>query len=219
MKTIVIFGLTAILSLVASQPAQAILITRVAANDALGGAVTVNSVVISAALKTIAIDVDILKAGTLFSLGFNAATEGAIFPEFSTYAVTVTMKNMITPFNTALGFAMNGFDVDVVDPGGNPILGITGPFASDKFAVVMPNIPSGFRFGGLNGGGGEIYFGQTAISSFSLGAVSFAAANQNFGLTFVANPEPTTLLLGGLAMIPAAVAARRRRKLALETAV
>ncbi len=219
MKTFVSFGLTAILSLIASQPAQAILITRVAANDALGGAAVINSVVINQGLRTIAINMDILKANTLFSLGFNAATEGGIFPENTSYAVTVTMNNLITPFNTALGFAMNGFDVDVVDPGGNPILGINGPFASDKFAVVMPNIPSGFRFGGVNGGGGEIYNGQTAISSFSLGAVSFAAANQNFGLTFVANPEPTTLLLGGLAMIPAAVAARRRRKLALETAV
>lgn len=65
--------------------------------------------------------------------------------------------------------------------------------------------------------GGEIYNRQTAISSFGLSHFDSGAADtMDFTMTFVANPEPATLLLGTLAMIPAGLVIRRRRKAAAE---
>ncbi len=74
------------------------------------------------------------------------------------------------------------------------------------------NIPTGFRFGGLNGGGiGASYNGgpiSTAAFTWSTSSAGLSAAS----LQFTANPEPTTMLLGGLALIPGAVVIRRRRQ-------
>ena len=230
MKKILFMLVAAVATVVMSNNAHAIIVlsTNVGGNANLGvNGSLVNPIVIDNVLRTITIDTAFLKSGVPFSLGFNATGDGTVVaPESAVYAVTLTTLNSITPFNTAAGFAMNGFDLSVGDPPGSPIVVIDSlPSSpnptSDKFAAITAGNPlagsGGFRFGGFNGGGGEIYNGQTATNTFSLAVVSTAGkSNQNFTLNFTANPEPATLLLGSLVMIPAGVIARRRRKAALE---
>jgi hypothetical protein len=226
MKKLLFFFVATVATVLTSSDASAVLVTRnVAGDTGLGtnGNLIGAGVVIDQGAGTIDIDVEFLKAGVPFSLGFNVAGNGTILaPDSRVYTVTLKTKNSISPANMSLGFAMNGFDLSVSDPFASPIVAVDGlPSSpnptSDKLAVVVPGNPlsgaGGFRFGGLNGGGGEIYFGETSTQTFRLAAISTAnGSNQNFTLNFTANPEPATLLLGSLAMIPAGVALRRRRK-------
>lgn len=228
-----LFGVlaAALVAVVTGPSASAVIVlsTNVGGNANLGvNGSLVNPIVINNAAGTISIDVDFLKAGASFSLGFNATGDGTILvPDSKVYTVTLTTKNSITPPNMSLGFAMNGFDLTVSDAPGSPIVVVDGlPSSpnptSDKFAAIAAGNPlagvGGFRFGGFNGGGGEIYFGETATNTFRLAVVSTAAgSNQNFTLNFVANPEPASLLLGGLAMVSGGFALRRRRKTVAES--
>lgn len=77
------------------------------------------------------------------------------------------------------------------------------------------NIPGGFRFGGLNGGGiGATYNGRPAAIATFQWNTSGAALTQA-SLTFTANPEPGTMVLAGMALLPLGVVSRRRRKAAI----
>jgi len=72
-------------------------------------------------------------------------------------------------------------------------------------------------FGGLQGGGGDLYNGETGIFTFGL-TLPFDAFSggrpptQYFGLRVTANPEPTSLALAGFGMAAAAAAGARRRR-------
>ena len=72
-------------------------------------------------------------------------------------------------------------------------------------------------FGGLQGGGGDLYYGETGVFTFGLtlpfDAFSNGPSTQYFGLRVTANPEPSSLALAGFGMAAAgAIRARRRRK-------
>lgn len=182
--------------------------------------------------NSIGIDLTFLKAGAPISLSFNVDSNVVDPIETQVFLVTVKTTNGISPFNTGLGFAMNGFDVVAIDsdPPNDPFVSLNGltqpgsvagtggsfavlPFASNP---IKNTNQGGYRFGGWNGGGGEIYNGQYNTNTFGVrvsalnGTSSVANA---FNLVFTANPEPTTLLLGSIIMGPAAYALRRRRKL------
>lgn len=193
--------------------ANAVVVTRNAAGDVLGGNASVNLAGTNVVGTNINIDVTALKGNAPFKIGFTMDDEGGPFPENTTYTVTVKMTNGVTPANMSLGWAMNGYDVDLIDPPGLPSANMFGPFTSTKFAAVQSNtLPSGFRFGGFNGGGGEIYNGESSTETFNVFfSTGFATGPQNFTIDFVANPEPATLLLGTLAMIPAGLVIRRRK--------
>ena len=221
------FALVAGLLLACSAlPANALVVTRNAAADTgLGTAAVLNGptpVVINETLKTITIDVTVLQLGSPFKLGFSAVAPpatptlvpGVFNPSVGSYRVTVRLVNGIVRPGT--GRPISGFDMAVGDdPSGSPFMGINliPTPTSDRFAVEQPNIGNGFRFGGINGGGGEIYSGESSMSSITLVGVNLdpAVASQNFTLSFVANPEPTTLLLGAMLAVPGGVYFRRRR--------
>jgi hypothetical protein len=167
-------------------------------------------------LKTATLNLTVNELSSPFNVRFNVS--GVAVPFIAdTYLVTVNMTN-------GLGRYIPGFDVVTAassagwaaglgappfpNPGGLPLENVTG----------AGNITGGWRFGGLTAGGGVGFApGQTRTVSFgySMIQVSPGTPGDN-NLTFTANPEPTTLLLGSLAMIPAAVVARRRRKAAAE---
>jgi hypothetical protein len=209
-----------------SQPAQAVLITRNVGLDNLGTAGTINSVTITNisggdATNSINVSISVLELGSPFTVGFTVAENShvGVLPILTPYQLTVTLTNAIVRPGSPTGRPISGFDLDVnPSPAGSPFIVLNtppgGPMAtSDTFAVESPNLGAGFRFGGLNGGGGELYFGQTAISTIELASITTANGVRNFGLQFTANPEPASLLLGGLLLGPAGViAARRRRK-------
>ncbi|MEO2031394.1 MAG: PEP-CTERM sorting domain-containing protein [Planctomycetaceae bacterium] len=72
------------------------------------------------------------------------------------------------------------------------------------------------EFGGLLGGGGDLYYGETGIFTFGLtlpfDAFTNGPSTQYFGLRVTANPEPTSLALAGFGMAAAAAAGARRRR-------
>jgi hypothetical protein len=76
------------------------------------------------------------------------------------------------------------------------------------------NITGGFRWGGLAGGGARLAPAAIANNTFVYRVNWASSAAGSSTLNFVANPEPTTLLLGSLVMAPAAWVIRRRRQAA-----
>ena len=210
--------------------AEAMLITRNTAldlnllgvNASLLSAVTITNIDGGDATDSITIDLDVLKAGGIFHVGFTVAGTGGT--DNAVYKVTVLTRNSITPFNTAAGFAMNGFDIDVTNQTTQPFAAIDIPPSgaqptSTHFGFsANPIVGAGaLRFGGVLGGGGELYNGATATNTFDLATSDIgAASSKGFALTFVANPEPASLFLGGLAMVTGGFAARRRRNAAAE---
>jgi MYXO-CTERM domain-containing protein len=80
-----------------------------------------------------------------------------------------------------------------------------------------PGGRTSLEFGGLLGGGGDLYYGETGVFTFGLtlpaDAFSNGPSTQYFGLRVTANPEPTSLALAGFGMAAAgAIGARRRRR-------
>ena len=171
------------------------------------------------ATGTITVSLDVMQLHVPTVLNFNFNPGGANF--VTQYAVTLVTRNLDLFSNAG---RMNGFDISSGPRSGAIVSnGLAYPTApvSDVFFVSFnggDNIPSGFRFGGLSGGGGTIGGPlETATSTFTY-QVNFNGTTDGgtSGLNFVANPEPTTLLLGALVMAPAAWVIRRRRKAAAE---
>jgi len=163
----------------------------------------------------VTIDLDVFQMHTPVQIDFAYAARAAD-PLVTDYTVTLRLRNMV-PVNSG-GDHLNGFDLlnngavtpDVLSAG------LRGPVAitSDTFAVEYSgalNITGGFRWGGLNGGGQTLAPGATAVNTFVYRVTWSGSGAGASALTFVANPEPTTMLLGGLAMVPAWVIARRRK--------
>ena len=170
---------------------------------------------------TVAVDLEVFKLHTPITLNFAYLAGGA--DTLTDYAVTLNVKNS-SPTQAAGNLNFKGFDVtrNITATGAVASSGIRQTVAptSNVFAVQYAgvfNITNGFRWGGLNGGGPVLGPGLTAINTFVY-RVTWDGTNSagTSALSFVANPEPTTLLLGSLVMFPAAVVARRRRKAAAE---
>ena len=172
----------------------------------------------STATGTITVDIDVLKLHTPFGIVFSYDAGGA---QFTDYTVTLRVRNLVPSGQTY----MNGFDLRNAGSSGiaSAALSTDSLPTSDTFSMeVTPNLfnlptNDGFRFGGLNGGGGSIYTGSpytinTVVYTVTGGRVAPGTSTLNF----TANPEPATLLLGSLALIPAGMVARRRRKAAQE---
>lgn len=164
----------------------------------------------------ITINLEVFELNAPVQLTFTYAARGAN-PDRTDYAITL---NVINSVPAALnGFDMNGFDItnnaitNAAVASANVQANV--PITSDRFGVLYSggtNIPNGFRWGGLSGGGPRLALGDIASNTFTY-RVNWN--NSNLGtstLNFVANPEPATILLGSLAMVPAGIAAHRRRK-------
>lgn len=194
-----------------SSQAHAFLVTF--DNASLNGAAVVNSATVDELNNVIDIDLDILQLHSPFTLNFTATSDEAsdIVPGAGeSYTVSVTTNNLAS-------HPMNGFDVASGGFSGNIAGNVSGPLSSNSFAIEsQPASFSFVRIGGLNGGGGQIVPGQSALSTLTLNLIQFTGAlgsSSPFSLTFTANPEPATMLLGSLIVVPGVVAARRRRKL------
>jgi len=200
--------------------AKAGLITGVASSNNLVAAVTgIGSAVYNhsaggVGTGSVTIDLDVFQLHNPIQLSFNYAARG-VDPVVTDYTVTLRVRNMIVGQGATL---FDGFDLtnngtvtpDVLSAGLRGAVAIT----SDKFTVQYSgslNIANGFRWGGLMGGGILLAPGDTAVNTFVYRVSWGGSAAGSSTLNFVANPEPTTILLGSLAMVPAWVIARRRR--------
>ncbi len=179
-----------------------------------------NDVDPTSALNTITLNMTANTIGSVFNVRFELLKD---VPSAVTRSYVVTMN-----LTNNVGRQIPGFDVETGLGGGGGYsssievtpLPTPGVFALENILPGQTNLTNGWRFGGLSGGGSVLNNGgvTTVVFSYSTTNSSGAAISGTrfSSLNFTANPEPTTLLLGSLAMIPAAVVARRRRKAALE---
>ena len=232
-----IFSVIAALALTGlmASTSSAILITgfNAGASTAAGPVYTVNSVNVvtnaqnnanganAPAVNTIVVDINIHQKHVPFNLVFDVVEDGtgpggAPAPANTTeYLLTVVLTNQLT--GGSPGSAISGFDIATSISGANlAISSPTDPPApTSTFSVLNPNLGPGlpFRFGGLQGGGsGQITAGQTATSTLPIAVIALANTTGTVSLEFTANPEPATIGLAALAMIPAGVVVYRRRR-------
>ncbi|MBL8816799.1 MAG: hypothetical protein JNL58_12265 [Planctomyces sp.] len=199
--------------------ASAGLITNVTSSNGAIASVTVNQAPTIGNGKVLDMTVTLFQRNVPFDLVFTAPG-GA--PANNSYTVNMTVVNQIVGGGNGY---INGFDLKnligpaFVTPGWSGLLTTVTPTSPD-FALQMVNgpnqynIPTGWRFGGINGGGNPIYNGESAFVSFVYQQKTSndpLAGNGTTRLQFTANPEPGTLLLASLAGVPAFVAMRRRR--------
>jgi hypothetical protein len=218
--------LLAAAALLVGSSAEAGLVTSVSSSNAAVAQVTgVSSAVFGGATGSFTVDLDVFQLHVPIQLTFNYAADPTLTrPATTDYTVTLRVKNSVTAVGQNLDF--NGFDLtnnatvggDVASAG----LRFPAPITSNVFGVQKPagnNIPGGFRWGGLLGGGPRLAPAAIATNTFvyrvTWGNVDGFAAGSS-ALNFTANPEPATLLLGSLVMAPAAWVIRRRRKAVAE---
>jgi hypothetical protein len=225
----VCFGIFILIPVLAVQnSASAGLVTNVVSSDNAVASVTsissatYNHTASGVGTGSITIDLDVFQLHAPIQLTFDYAARAAD-PVVTDYTVTLRVKNSIADASQSLDF--NGFDLtnNVTVSGDVSSSGVHGPapITSDVFGVQYSgdrNIPLGFRWGGLNGGGTRLAPAATATNTFVYRVAWAGVGAGSSTLNFVANPEPTTLLLGSLVMFPAAVVIRRRRKAAAEAA-
>lgn len=145
------------------------------------------------------------------------------------YRLNLTIVNGLTYANSAHNF-MNGFDFKDFDESGSGISTFVagapvadgGAFALENATPGTPNLGAtvGWRFGGLKGGGPTIAPGASTTVSLTLRVnqttASAVVTNRTSQFSITANPEPASLILGGLVLAPAFVALRKRRVQAKE---
>jgi hypothetical protein len=68
------------------------------------------------------------------------------------------------------------------------------------------------RFGGLNGGGGGVVTGETITTAAIFTIGSGYDATQSITFTFSSNPEPGTMILGGVGLLIGGAGGYRRRR-------
>ena len=181
--------------------------------------------------NTVSFSLDVYAMDVPFSLTFLTSDDGTAAQDGSTeYFFSVTLNNMLNANGIDPGDAgkeINGVDVsqsaggaaatgfDAPPLGGNPFPFATGGAFPLQAAGIVPG-PGNLRFGGLSGGGGGIGFGTSQTLNFAIDLADLSPAGASgpgtLTLTFTANPEPATFLLGGLALIPGVIAVRRRRQ-------
>lgn len=186
--------------------------------------------------NTVSLTLDVYAMGPSFAVNFTVVDDGTAAQDGSTeYLFAVTLLNQLNANGVDpedSGKEINGVDIEFAGAGGQafdsngafypgiPTPTATGanPFPLQFGGVIIGGGGGGgdlMRFGGLSGGGGGIPFGTSNTLFFSVDIADFspggASPNRNFSVVFTANPEPTTFILAGMALVPGGLAVRRRR--------
>jgi hypothetical protein len=164
--------------------------------------------------NTITIPITILAKHIPFEIGLTVEESGS--PSFATPNRTSYTVSFDITHGVPTGGAINGFDITAVGSA-FPVGHTLTPPLSSPFTIEDPQPFSGgtYRFGGISGGGsGQLLFGDSSTSSIGLllTADGGTASPITRSLELVANPEPGSILLGSLALVPIGIAVRRRRK-------
>lgn len=199
--------------------AAPVIVTPAVGNNDVTGAPSPNTV-------DVALDVYAMDPGSSFSVNF-AVSDGAGEQGTTEYWFRVTLTNMLNANGVDPGDAgkeISGLDI-AISPGPFAIAGFDSPppgdpapgfLSANAFPLQVGGVTGGIlRYGGISGGGGGIPFGTSQTFLFGIDIVDLGGIGSNAGsltLTFTANPEPGTLLLAGMALMPAGVVIRRRRR-------
>lgn len=171
--------------------------------------------------------------GTAFTwnLGFADAADGSPQPVKDAldgntkYLVTVKLTNLRMHPIAPVRFTLTGIGNPPVPPVGlHDFQSSTSPKPTSTYNTVnfnghLSGTPT-LQFGGLNGGGGELPTNGVATFTFHIDLKDYPGGGAGtLLLSMVANPEPASLVLGGVAIALAGGyrAARRRRKKLGET--
>lgn len=156
-----------------------------------------------------------------FNLNFvNTGATGAVTHDFSFTLTNSTSTGLESPLNPGgVGRNIQNIEFELINPGGTvgftdfPVGGTPlGSFTNGIFYYTNGAGNQVARFGGHAGGGAAIAQGGSATFNFSIDAADAGVGGDVFNLRVTANPEPGTMILGGLAMIPLGIAVRRRRQ-------
>ena len=161
---------------------------------------------------TLELDVYAMDPGSSFAVDF-VVSDGVGEQGTTEYLFLVTLTNALGDNGVDPGDAgkeINGLDVELT-PGPFALTGFD-PIPAPGIAAPLPTFPLQFggpagtalRWGGLSGGGGGVPYGTSQTFVFNVdildapgGIIGDSAGT--LSVVFTANPEPTTLLLGGLA--------------------
>jgi hypothetical protein len=157
------------------------------------------------------------------------------------YLVIMNVTNAMTPINGST-IDLLGFDVDLSQISGkNSITGLSwlannlsGTATAGSLGGHLAGGSTGvggaapanagaisatqLRFGGFNGGGGSIKVGETGTvlaGVLTIGAAytdTSSATTDAFRMTFTSNPEPGTMILGGVGLLIGGAGGYRRRR-------
>lgn len=184
-------------------------------NGAAGGLTNGGSVTIDLDVKQLHVPVVLS-----FQIAAGGAASGGVLRDTTglrtNYTLTLNVKNSIPASAGIDQLDFKGFDLttQLISQGSQQFLAAVSP-TSNVFAVEysgVRNIPGGYRWGGLAGGGATLAPGGTAVNTVVWSITYDDQTAATAGLNFTANPEPATLLLGSLVMAPAAWVIRRRRR-------
>lgn len=219
-----------------SSATQAALVTGVTSSNTSIATVAISNIVHTPLVVpgvdagSFTLDVEVFQKHLPVSFNFSFLADSPGFPvgPFNNvtraYEITMNVLNSLAPEGSR--DYMNGFDVlNGANGGGISTAQIDNftPGSSAYFAFEPSgdpfnsyNVPGGFRFGGLSGGGNALFNGQSNSVTFTYIVTSQMANGGNSSLIFTANPEPGTMVLAGLALLPVGVVVRRRRKAAAQ---
>lgn len=162
-------------------------------------------------VNTVNISVNFSQIGVPVVTTFSVNNSSLPFGTGATqYVFTVNVTNSAV-------HPINGYDLTLTAPSGYGFNYTLSPLpTSGAFAFESTGQPLGgttIRFGGLSGGGGQIGQGGSTTTTLVVDVLGFtnAPGSGTFGLSFTANPEPTSLLLASSLLIPGAWFARRRK--------
>ncbi len=174
--------------------------------------------------RSINISVTVLRKFSPFNIQIATRSVPGTSPSNQFYRLNLTIVNGLSYGNLSHNF-FNGFDFEDAGESGSGIStsieGLptpnSGAFVLETPVAGVPNLsgPTGWRFGGLNGGGYQLAPGASTTVSLTLRVnqttISPVATNRTSQFTITANPEPASLILGSMLLAPACVALRRRR--------
>ncbi|MCA9034517.1 MAG: hypothetical protein KDA91_05270 [Planctomycetaceae bacterium] len=153
-----------------------------------------------------------------FELSFGYVDLGVAGTKTYNFAVTVNnsvgqgLSSPVQP--SAVGDDIQNIEFEIVRTGlaaGTVTFAVANAGPAGPFIYTNGGGNQVLRFGGTNGGGVAIPNGGSHTFNFDV-LVADGDAGGSFGLRVIANPEPGTMLLAAMTLIPGGIAVRRRRQ-------
>lgn len=187
-------------------------------------------------INVMELNVDFTELQSSFSLTFGTfgTSFGVLVPDLVAgdtveYLVVLNVTNSMTAINGSTA-SLNSLYLTIEDGGIGSSDGLSFKTNEDETGLIAGTRQTGnsgghlqgggavsakvLQFGGKNGGGGGIAQGETGTVLAGVLTVlpTYATGFGSFKLTFTSNPEPGTMILGGVGLLIGGVGGYRRRR-------